>query len=79
MNIFIAYISIEIDNAIQLYISNCQYFKFSGVYIVCYSILDVIFEFEMKYIVMSSLFYDRINWIVAITWLRITRNGAQRK
>ena len=79
MNICIAYIAIEIDNSIQLYISNYQYFKFSGVYTVCYSILDVIFEFEMKYIVMSSLFYDRINWISAITWLRITRNGAQRK
>ena len=60
MNILIAYMAIEMDNAIQLYISNYQYFKLLA-------IRDVIFEFEMKYIVMSSLFYDRINWIVAIT------------
>ena len=79
MNIVIAYIAIEIDNAIQLYISNYQYFKFPGVYTVCNWILDVIFEIEMKYIVMSSFFYDRKNWISALPWLRIARNGAQRK
>ena len=32
MNIFLAYIAIEINNAIQLYISNYQYFKLLAYY-----------------------------------------------